>query len=152
MIWSRQIAAALLAAFLDGQMPDLRRYERQVRRELVPELGLAGRLADLFALIPTAYMGLAQHSAVCWRLIGRLARGERTYRDLYRQLGPLTIGIDLASDLLRAAPALQRHAVMQDLPVPGRFLRGRSQSSRADLSNGPSSSDFDRVARSPGAR
>jgi flavin-dependent dehydrogenase len=74
-VWSGQIAAAHLAAFLTGQLPDLRSYEAQVRRELVPELDLAGRLADLFALIPTAYMGLAQHSATYWRLIGRLARG-----------------------------------------------------------------------------
>lgn len=97
----------------------------------MPEFGLAGRLADLFALLPTAYMGLAQHSAICGRLIGRLARGERTYHDLYRRLGPLAPGIDLASDLLRAVPALQRRTGMQDLPAPERFFRSGAQLSRA---------------------
>ncbi len=123
-VWSGRAAAGHLAAYLGGETPDLQGYARQVRRELAPDLHTAGRLADLFQMIPTVYMLFAGRTSRGWRLICRLARGERTYTDLRGAVGPLlSSGLDFASDLLRVTPGLQRRAGLQDLPAPERFLR-----------------------------
>jgi len=52
----------------------------------------------------------------------RLVRGEQTYVGAKHTLGPLALGIDLASDLLRVTPRLQRFVDMHDPPPPERFL------------------------------
>lgn len=122
-IWSGRIAAAHLAAYLGNHAPDLRGYARQVGCEFLPELRAASQLADLFHLIPATYMRLGRYTPFSWRLICRLSRGEQTYLDLRRALGPLALGLDLASDLLGATPWLQRRAGLHDVPVPARFFR-----------------------------
>lgn len=125
-IWSGRTAAGHLTAYLGGRAPDLQGYAREVEGEMAPELGVARRFHDLFHLAPAAYVGLLQRTPGIWGEMCRIVRGDQTYQGLKRKLGPLSIATDLASDLVRISPQLQRVAGLRDPFAPERFFRGRA--------------------------
>ncbi len=121
-IWSGRAAAQHLAAYLGGQAATLDGYRDQAARDLLPELRIAGRTADLFELVPKLYLQLAR--SVGWPAMRRLTRGELTYVQMNRLFGPLAVALDFLADALRASPWLQRRAGLEELRGPERFLRG----------------------------
>jgi flavin-dependent dehydrogenase len=128
-VWSGQAAARHLAAYVAGETPDLAGYAAEVERELAPELRLARRLHDLFHLTPGLYVALIGRLPRAWRFGCQMLRGERSYADLARQLGPLAPALDLISAVVRAAPPLRRRTGLDALdnpPPPEWFLRGDS--------------------------
>ncbi len=89
----------------------------------MPEYQAANRLVDAFEIAPLIYLQIARNKALGWGKICKLIRGEQDYRGILRSLGPLQVGVDFLSDLLRATPALQRRLGLEDLPAPERFFR-----------------------------
>ena len=127
-VWSGRAAARHLAAYAGGEATDLTGYASEVERALGAELRLAGRVHDAFHLAPGLAVALVDRVPGAWRFGCRMMRGERTYEDLARRLGPFAAGLDLASDAVHALPALRRRAGLDALvepPTPERFLRSR---------------------------
>ena len=125
-VWSGRAAARHLAAFVAGEAPDLTGYAAEVEGELAPELDLARRVHDVFHAMPALTVGVIWGAPPVWRFCSRLMRGERSYADVTRRLGPFAVGLDLISDATRAVPALRRRAgldALADPPPPERFLR-----------------------------
>jgi geranylgeranyl reductase family protein len=109
-IASGRMAAAHALAAIDGRLPDLRGYQRQVDRELGPELVASARLQDVFNLMPPAYVEVLRRSDRLWHWLCRIIRGEETYATLKRRAGPFGLLIDGASWATRHSAPLGRRA------------------------------------------
>ena len=95
--YSAQLAADEIARYLAGDVPDLRGYERAVRRHIDPELAVARQLQALFHQRPWPYVRLLRHSGRFWRSFCRTVRGEATYVGFKGRLGPAASLVDLAA-------------------------------------------------------
>jgi 2-polyprenyl-6-methoxyphenol hydroxylase-like FAD-dependent oxidoreductase len=122
-IWSGRAAAAQLAAYVGGQASDLRSYQREVAQALLPDLSASWQCSELFHVAPAVWTALVRSRPSGWELLCRLLRGEQSFAGLKRRLGPAALGLDLASDLIRTTPWLQRLAGMQEPLPPERFRR-----------------------------
>jgi len=87
-IHSGQAAARHLEAYLSGAAADLSGYERDLRRGLLPELETGKTLHRLFHLAPRLFVRLERTSPTAWRAVCMILRGERSYLDIRRRLGP----------------------------------------------------------------
>ena len=121
-IWSGQVAARHLAAYVGGEAPTLDGYRRDVERELVPDLRVSRRFHDLFHLNPAFYMRVERHTSILWGLACRILRGEQTYAGVMRKHRTLAAVIDVVSDLVRVTPLLQRISGLRDPAPPHRFF------------------------------
>jgi geranylgeranyl reductase family protein len=113
-IASGRIAATHALAALDGRVPDLRGYEREVDCELGPELVVSSHLQDVFNLMPPAYVEILRRSDRLWHWLCRIIRGEETYATLKRRAGPFGLLIDGASWMTRHNALLARRAGLPD--------------------------------------
>jgi flavin-dependent dehydrogenase len=86
-ILSGQAAANHLAAYLNGQAPDLSGYAREMAPAWLSELRLAGRLHTLFHFAPRVFTTLIERRPRAWRAACHILRGDLTYA---RALGRLT--------------------------------------------------------------
>jgi len=110
---SGRLAAEAVLRFLAGEAEDLSPYQRAVDRRLQPELTASRKLQELFHFAPPPYVALVRHSDRFWRFLCQLMRGERTYLDFLRIIGPLRLAVDFFAawaqrrrlDRLAAAPA-----------------------------------------------
>jgi flavin-dependent dehydrogenase len=91
---SGRLAAEAVLGFLAGEAGDLSPYQRVVDRRLQPELTAARKLQELFHFAPPPYVALLRHSETFWRFLCHLIRGERTYLDFLRVIGPLRLAMD----------------------------------------------------------
>jgi geranylgeranyl reductase family protein len=91
---SGRLAADGVLSFLAGEAKDLSPYQRAVDRRIQPELTAARKLQELFHFAPPPYVELMRHSDRFWRFFCQLMRGERTYLDLLRIIGPLRLAVD----------------------------------------------------------
>ncbi len=91
---SGRLAAEAVLRFLAGEAEDLSAYRRAVDRRLQPELTAARKLQELFQFAPPPYVALVRHSDRFWRFLCQLMRGERTYLDFLRIIGPLRLAVD----------------------------------------------------------
>jgi geranylgeranyl reductase family protein len=96
---SGNLAAQSALDVLSGMTPDMTSYERAVDRELQPELSVSRKLQEIFNFAPPPYVALMQRSEKFWLLFCHLLRGELTYLDFVRMIGPLRIAVDLFADL-----------------------------------------------------
>ncbi len=96
-IRSAQLAAPVIATFLEGNMSDLKDYERSVDTELMPELRVARTLAMLTSLAPKTFFRLIAENDRVWKAFCRILRGEKTYVSLKAELGPFQFLFDLLS-------------------------------------------------------
>ncbi len=117
-IWSGSAAARHLADYLNGTVPVLTGYQEQVERDFEAERRSSRRFYEALNLFPSAATWLMRSSSVAWDLLCALVRGDLGYRDMQRRLGPIGLGIDFFSDLLRISPLLQRRVEMLDPPAP----------------------------------
>ena len=74
-IWSGKAAARHLAAYLGEEVKDLDGYNREVERDLIPELGVSRRFKDLFLLAPGFYIRIERWTSVLWKLTVRILTG-----------------------------------------------------------------------------
>jgi geranylgeranyl reductase family protein len=91
---SGRLAAKATLKLLAGEAPDLSLYQRAVDRRLQPELTVARKLQELFHFAPPPYVALMRRSEMFWRFFCHLIRGEMTYLDFTRTIGPLRLAVD----------------------------------------------------------
>lgn len=140
---SGRLAADYALACLAGDAPDMRAYQRAVDRHLQPELTVARQLQEMLNFAPPPYVALMRQSDKVFHLFCRLIRGDRTYQDFVRMIGPLRHAVRLlgaaaqrsrlrkveagARLLARAGAAgVQRGEARQSLPRAKSRSRGAS--------------------------
>ena len=103
---SGRLAARSTRTLLNGEVADMLPYQRAVDRELQPELIVARELQELFHVAPPPFLGLLERSQKFWRGFCYLIRGELTYIDFMRMIGPARFAVDF----LAAAARRRREA------------------------------------------
>jgi geranylgeranyl reductase family protein len=112
---SGRLAARAALRMLAGEADDLSAYQRAVERRLEPELSVSRKLQELFQFAPPPYVAVMQRSEKFWRFFCHLLRGELTYLDFLRMIGPLRLAVDVF------ASAAQRRRLAR-LAAAGRAL------------------------------
>jgi geranylgeranyl reductase family protein len=96
---SGRLAAENAIRYLSGETTSMTPYERAVDAELQPELDISRRLQELFHFAPPPYLALMRRSEKFWLFFCHLIRGELTYLDFVRMIGPLRIALDFFADV-----------------------------------------------------
>ena len=91
---SGRLAAEEALRVLAGEAADMSGYETAVDRQLQTELTVSRRLQELFTFAPAPYLAIMRRSDKFWRFFCHLARGEITYLDFMRMIGPLRLAMD----------------------------------------------------------
>ena len=98
---SGRYASGAALRYLSGEANDLSAYQRAVERRLQPELTMSRKLNELFHFAPPPYLALMRRSEKFWLFFCHLIRGELTYLDFQRMIGPLRIAVDAFATLAR---------------------------------------------------
>jgi flavin-dependent dehydrogenase len=85
---SGRLAASAALRFLDGNEPDLYRYEAAIDRELMPDIRAAAVLRDAYHYTPRPCYEALKHSELFRRSLCQIITGEKTYTGFFKQLGP----------------------------------------------------------------
>ncbi len=93
---SAQIAAPAIQDYLEGRAPDLRPYEESIDRDLMPELHIARTLTRMGVWLPKLGYTLMKNSDWAWNAGCQILRGDRSYHDVRRRMGPFRLLFDLA--------------------------------------------------------
>jgi len=96
---SGRLAAQQAMRVLAGEAQDMTGYERAVDRKLQTELIVSRKLQELFNFAPPPYIILMRRSEKFWLLFAHILRGELTYLDFTRMIGPLRIAVDVFAGL-----------------------------------------------------
>jgi geranylgeranyl reductase family protein len=91
---SGKLAAEQALRVLSGEAADMAAYETLVETQLQPELTVSRRLQELFNFAPPPYLALMQRSRKFWLFFCYLIRGDLTYLDFVRMIGPLRLAVD----------------------------------------------------------
>lgn len=86
---SGRLAAEEAVRLLDGQVADLRGYQAALDGIVGADIIASRRLQLILERLPHASVMLLKHSGRLWRYVSEIMRGELTYDDLPRKLGPL---------------------------------------------------------------
>ncbi len=105
---SGRLAADAIVQHLAGAAPDLRGYESAVARELMPDIEFSRKLQAIFHRLPRLWVAILRHSDWFWRNCHSLMRGDTTYVELRRGLGPLRFAVDAAARLSSRRSPLPR--------------------------------------------
>jgi geranylgeranyl reductase family protein len=100
---SGRLAADAIGRYLAGESSGLGEYAAAVDRELMPDIFVSRKLQAIFHRLPRPCVAVMRRSDAFWRTLVRLVRGESTYSDLRRSLGPLRLGLDLTAYVSRGA-------------------------------------------------
>ena len=98
---SGRLAAQHALRYLAAETNGMAAYERAVDAELQPELDVSRRLQEVFHLAPPPYIALLRRNRKFWLFLCHLVRGELTYLDFVRMIGPLRIALDLIAGVVR---------------------------------------------------
>jgi geranylgeranyl reductase family protein len=96
---SGRLAAEAALLYLAGESSDMTPYQRAVEKKLQPELTVSRRLQELFHFAPPPYVALMRRSEKFWRFFCYLIRGELTYLDFVRMIGPLRVAMEFFADV-----------------------------------------------------
>jgi geranylgeranyl reductase family protein len=96
---SGRLAADEALRVLSGERDDMTGYQEAVDRELQTELTVSRRLQELFNFAPPPYLAMMRRSDKFWRFFCHLIRGEMTYLDFVRMIGPLRLAMDAFADV-----------------------------------------------------
>jgi geranylgeranyl reductase family protein len=86
---SGRLAAREAERYLAGAVPDLVGYQRSLDAEMQEEILVSRRLMALFQRLPAVSVMMLKYNGLFWRYLTEIIRGEITYPDLPRKLGPL---------------------------------------------------------------
>ncbi len=114
-VCSGRLAAEQIAAYIGGQVPDLRGYSVAVEAGLCAELEYARQMRDALQLSPTIAYMLLRWTAVPWTFLCRLIRDETPYAAWQCEHGALRAILAITARLARSAPLRRRAAI--DCPV-----------------------------------
>lgn len=95
---SGQLAAQQAVRVLSGVAADMSGYQRRLDRTLQAELVVSRKLQELLNFAPPPYLAAMRRSERFWLLFCHLIRGEMTYLDFNRMIGPLRIAVDFLAD------------------------------------------------------
>jgi geranylgeranyl reductase family protein len=84
-IWSGRAAVRHLAAFLNGQIPDLQPYAREVESTLGADLAIAAWLHRVIDRFPGVFVALVERESTAWQLVCEILRGDETYAGYARR-------------------------------------------------------------------
>lgn len=90
---SGRLAAEQALAVLSGGLPDMSGYQAAVDAQLQPELDVSRRLQELFNFAPPPYLALMRRSRRFWLFFCYLIRGDLTYLDFVRMIGPVRYAV-----------------------------------------------------------
>lgn len=90
---SGRLAAETTLRFLAGHEPDLSAYQRAVDRHLQPDLTISRQLQEVFHFAPPPFVAVMHRSQRFWRSFCYLIRGEITYVDFFRIIGPMRLAV-----------------------------------------------------------
>lgn len=108
-------AARTIADFLEGTVPNLDGYRREVEEELIPDLETSGQLRDFFYLSPVLCAQIVRRWPRAWHLICNLITGDATYAGFKYGRPGLAPIIDGGSTAIRAMHRVHGHARLQHL-------------------------------------
>jgi flavin-dependent dehydrogenase len=91
---SGKLAADNAMRYLAAETTSMAGYQKAVDTELQPELDVSRRLQELFHFAPPPYLALMHRNEKFWLFFCHLIRGELTYLDFVRMIGPLRIALD----------------------------------------------------------
>ena len=98
---SGTLASEAALAVLRDEARDMSAYQRAVDRELQPELNVSRQLQELFHFAPAPYVAAMQRSERFWLFFCYLIRGDLTYLDFVRMIGPVRYAVGFFSDVAR---------------------------------------------------
>jgi flavin-dependent dehydrogenase len=92
-IWAAFVSGRLAAdeaqRYLAGDVASLDGYGRALRAVMDDEILASRRLQAVFQRLPSAAILMLKYNDAFWRYMTEIIRGELTYPDLPRKLGPL---------------------------------------------------------------
>jgi hypothetical protein len=91
---SGRLAAAEALRALSGETGGMGGYQAAVDAHLQPELDVSRRLQELFNFAPPPYLALMRRSQKFWLFFCHLIRGDLTYLDFVRMIGPVRYAVD----------------------------------------------------------
>ncbi|HZP58035.1 MAG TPA: geranylgeranyl reductase family protein [Dehalococcoidia bacterium] len=116
-IWAAFVSGRLAAAeglrYLAEQAPDLGGYQRALDAAMAEEILASRRLHAVLQRLPSFSVLMLKYNNAFWRYMTEIIRGDITYPDLPRKLGPLRRLLEAWGD-----HEIRRHA--RDLAVAGR--------------------------------
>jgi geranylgeranyl reductase family protein len=96
-IWAAFVSGRLAAQeaqrLLGGEVPDLGGYQRALEAAMGDEILASRRLMAVFQRLPAVSVLMMKYNGTFWRYLTQIIRGEMTYPDLPRKLGPLRHGL-----------------------------------------------------------
>jgi flavin-dependent dehydrogenase len=96
---SGRIAGREALRYLSGEVSDLRGYQIGLEREVRDDIRSSRRLQGVLERLPALSPMLLKYSDTLWRYVTEIMRGELTYPDLPRRLGPLGHVVNRWGDL-----------------------------------------------------
>ena len=93
-IRSAQLAAPVITGFLRGDSHHFQDYEKAIDSELMPLLGASRALARISTWVPYVPFRLIKDTDWAWGILCRIIRGEKTYVDYKRKIGPFQFLFD----------------------------------------------------------
>lgn len=96
---SGRLAAQQALRVLSGEAADMAGYQRRLDRTLQPELTVSRKLQELLNFAPPPYLAVMRRSEKFWLLFCHLLRGEMTYLDFTRMIGPMRLAVDFFADV-----------------------------------------------------
>ena len=91
---SGRLAADEALRVLAGDTNDMSGYQTLVDARLQTELNISRQLQELFNFAPPPYLAMMRRSGKFWHFFCALIRGEMTYLDFVRMIGPLRVAMD----------------------------------------------------------
>jgi geranylgeranyl reductase family protein len=86
---SGRLAAEHAFRVLAGDAIDMSGYQSLVDEQLQPELTVSRRLQEVFNFAPPPYLAMMRRSGKFWHFFCALIRGDLTYLDFVRMIGPV---------------------------------------------------------------
>ena len=96
---SGRAAAAEATRYLAGEVSDLRGYQHALEAEVRDDIIGSRRLQGVFQRLPSASILMLKYNTAFWRYLVQIIRGDLTYPELPRKLGPLGAVIEAWGDL-----------------------------------------------------
>jgi geranylgeranyl reductase family protein len=96
---SGRVAADEALRFIAGETSDLRGYQQQLEREIRDDVLGSRRLQGVFQRLPSLSILMLKYNSTFWRYLTEIIRGDLTYPELPRKLGPLARVIEGWGDL-----------------------------------------------------
>lgn len=98
---SGRLASESALAVLRGDRADMLSYQIAVDKQLQPELNVSRQLQELFHFAPPPYLAVMQRSEKFWHFFCYLIRGDLTYLDFVRMIGPVRYALDTFAGVAR---------------------------------------------------